>query len=260
MAAVTHRVYIRSPAAKADRALLEYLHREHSTLRAMGLGFDFHEVDDSLARNPAVVAAFKQKGITALPALITPSGVYTGLTAIHGLYERNLQEFRREPVEDSDPLEAHYKSVGLRGGPPLAKRGEGGDEEDPAEGGGASVGEGSGRLMDQVQRYVARRQEKLGSRPGARSGGGSGGGGGGGGAPPRKTGGGEGRADNIAPPASSEDQEYQRMLASLAGTLDSEKQKRAFDPSARPADDTDYSALDELMEKSYYSNLQETGV
>mgnify|MGYP006132923883 CR=1 FL=1 len=113
-----------SPADKKSRALtlaiLNYVHKRHPLLASMGVALKVHGIANSDLRNPRLIKAMKQKKISSLPALVTPSNTYVGNRSIGEVYETNIakyKKFQRRPggggksVEesDSDMIDEYYR-------------------------------------------------------------------------------------------------------------------------------------------------------
>lgn len=267
----SHLLYVKTApgAAETTLALLRYVAARLPALRRMGAAPRVNRVSDRALASPEVLRAFAARGITGLPALLAGGKVYVGLSAIVGAYDRNLRALAEggggaggasaAADDEGDPLEAFYRrEVSGAGGPGAA-----GDEDE--------VGEGGGRMLDDLQRHVEARKARAppplpgGARgagtPPPPSPGSSREGGRGAAAPPGR------RPDNVAPPgargrpapAAEPDDEFQATLDLLARDIDGDLREKAF-ASSTPYDEEGGGddPKDRLMERAYYANREDS--
>jgi hypothetical protein len=231
-----HQLYVlseapRPPAQKGRErtlAVLRFVWERLPLLAEMGVRVEVRGFRRAALREPRLVAALKRRGVSALPALVTPRGVYEGRRAIVGVYERNIRVFlslRDDPrpgrPSAEDALEEFYHSEMA----PSRREEEGEDDGD-------ALGEGRGGMMEAYHEMMHRRGPGEGPAPpsaGRRRSGAS--------APPGGEGaeprGGGRRADNL--------------------------EERPFGPAAAELD-SGGSAQDDLMEAAYWQNQEMTGV
>lgn len=180
--AAPHQLYVKTGDESDTKsrgvtvAALEYVRDNLKVLRQMGITLNVNRVRPQDVRNPSVVGAMRARGITRLPALVTPTKVYIGFDSIRGLYEQNIREFTRadkgapdgassDGDGDGDDLNRFYRGALAAGGAD--------EEEEPA-----------GGMMEEFQKMKARREESQSARPSQRGSGVSGGAAPGASAPP----------------------------------------------------------------------------
>ncbi len=274
--AMAHDLYVivsTDPADAKSRALtlelLRYVTDIQPVLRRMGIDVRVNKIGGQHLRDERLLGALRQRGISSLPALVTPSNVYIGLDDIRDLYDRNIDKFvgrggpggrPRDPDDElaaDDDLEQYYRSEMT-----LARA-----EEDDDE---LAIGKDSGDMMDDYRRMMSHR-ETAGRRPGAgrppaappEAGRG----------PPMPAAGAAARPalpdrrDNVGPPAARptdpEDDEISATIARLAGDIEDPIRARgagagvAVD-SLGGDDDGDNDGADDQMERAYWANQMES--
>jgi hypothetical protein len=176
----------KSPAERKSReltqAIVRYVHSRLAILGKLGVGVRVRVVKNRSLSSPQVIEAMRQKGITSLPALVTPSMTFPGAETIRDVYEKNIERYaqyvQQQPQttrsDDDDPLAAFYREEMSE-----SKTAEDIVEDEP----GIGDDEGVTGMMDSFRRMVETR------------------GGGSSGAPP---GGANRRTDRIASPQSLE--------------------------------------------------------
>jgi hypothetical protein len=164
--AAPHQLYVKTGDESDTKsrgvtvAVLEYVRDNLKVLRQMGITLNVNRVRPQDVRNPSVVGAMRARGITRLPALVTPTKVYIGFDSIRGLYEQNIREFTRadkgapdgassDGDGDGDDLNRFYRGALAAGGVD--------EEEEPA-----------GGMMEEFQKMKARREESQSARPSQR--------------------------------------------------------------------------------------------
>lgn len=266
---VAHDLYVHSGKAAAGEAprraressleVLNYVDARLSVFRRMRLVVRVHRVRPEDLRHPRLKAALAGRGVTSLPALVTPNNIYVGVAAIGEVYEKNCREFaqweaarnRRRPAAPLAPEDAvaQFHRMEMGGGDGEEAVGEGPmDDDDDA------MGEGGG-IMDNYRAMIAARS---GAPPGGQGGRGSRT------ATPPSQGGARApppapaRADNLGPGGSAED-DFPGFLARLGGAA-----PRGGDGGVGGDDEGDdgamggTSAQDDLMEQAYWGNMEET--
>lgn len=253
--------------------VLNFVHANLAQLARMGLAVKVNKVTTAQLRNEQVRAAMKSRGISRLPALTTPNGVYLGFQEIRGLYERNIAEFeafvRRSepPVVGSAPpdeLEDYYREE------MSIEKARADDKEDD------TFGEGSD-MMDSYRRMMERREgAENGRRPRAKAPGASAPPAAAGparaeprAAPPRTTG--SGRPDNVgalaarprsalAGPADEEEAEIQDTIDRLSRDIDTNLRDAAFNSGGGDSYEGDESTdpQDDLMEQAYWARAADS--
>ena len=162
-----HTIYVKVGADDAKNReitleLLKYIHSQKPTFAQMGLAVKISKVRSQDLQAPRLVEAMRERGITRLPALVTPKNVFIGLKAIVDVYEQNIKEFdavlrRREPPgakkdeDDEDDLTNYY-------------RGEMESERDDADDDEKGIGEG-GSMMDSYRQMMEHRENSGRGRP-----------------------------------------------------------------------------------------------
>ena len=253
---VVHNLYVlviggntAAPNDKKSReltlAILQYVHDRLPLFNKMGVKIRVHKVKKSDLGNPRLVEAMKRRGITSLPALVSPNNTYVGNRAIGEVYEKNIAEYQaflRKDVEaptgmapDDDDLASFYRS-------------EMTFEKANNDDGG--LGEG-GDMMDNYRSMMQRRETRetkdpgrgqtAPSRPAA--------------APSRAPASGR-RGDNVS--GASGDSSMDSLIDRMAGDIDSQTFEDAFAGGDGDSLDLDggNSAADDLMEKAYWANQE----
>jgi hypothetical protein len=248
---VTHNVYVLAPARaprgaggplaqgadawtpgekksrKLTLAVLEYVHGRLALFSEMGVRVRVHRVRGSDLEDPRLVAAMKDRGITSLPALLTPNGAYCGNNRIRDVYDKNVQEFRAwkrvqgpaAGLAPEDDLAAFYRSE------MTFERAA----ADDGLGDGDEIGEGGG-MMDAF-RHTMRRRE-----------------------PPAA------RRDNVG--AGDNDDTMDALIDRMAGGIGAQAFAGGEAPGALGGDSLDLDAggdvQDDLMERAYWANQELT--
>jgi hypothetical protein len=271
---VAHDLYVHTARAAAGEAprraressleVLHYVDARLPVFRQMRLVVRVHRVRPEDLRHPRLKAALAGRGVTSLPALVTPNNIYLGVAAIGEVYEKNCREFsrweaarnRRRPAPPLAPEDevARFHRMEMGGGDGEETVGAGPMEDDDD-----AMGEGGG-LMDNYRAMMS-----------ARSGAPSGGQGGRGSraaavpsqgsarAPPPIP----PRADNLGPGGSAED-DFPGFLARLGGGGAAPRGGDGGDGGDGGGDEGDdgamggTSAQDDLMERAYWGNMEET--
>lgn len=253
---------------QARQRTLEILHYIDSRLgvfHEMRLFVRVHKVRGGDLRQSRLKAAMERRGISSLPALVTPNNTYLGVSAIGGVYEKNCRDF------------AEWKQKQPGGGPgrpPLPLRPEedlasfyrremgGGDGED-GDGDGDdddAMGEG-GDIMDSYRAMMTQRETGRGAPL-------SGGGravrgaavpsrGAPRGADP------SGRANNVGRAEGEGREEFSNLVSRMGGDIDSRTRTAAFAGGGGDEDGDDGAmggnpAQDDLMEQAYWGNMEES--
>lgn len=256
---INHHLYVivvganpQTPSDKQSRVttlqILQFISQRLKIFTEMGVKVNVLKISKKLLSDPRLVAAMKGKGITRLPALKTPNAVYLGREAIEGVYTSNIQEYqawKRREVEKpvglsgEDELDDFYRSE-MSFDRAFAEE-DMGDEE--------NIGEG-GDMMKSYSSALAAREGR-GSRPSGSLRGSH---------PPPSQGNPQ-RSDNV-PTASSEDS-MDDLINQLSGQIDSQTFEQAFAGSGGDSLDDDGldgggNAQDDLMERAYWANQQES--
>lgn len=267
---VVHNLYVLvvggNAAAPNDRksreltlAILKYIHDRLPIFTKMGVNIRVHKVNKSDLRNARLVEAMKRRGISSLPALVTPNNTYIGNRSIGEVYEKNIAEYQaflRQDTEaptgiaqEDDDLSNFYRSE------MTFEKAEIDDGLGNDEGG---IGEGSD-MMDAYRQMMERRETretkgsgrgqtappKRGSAP----------------APPKRGGAPApaGRPDNVAPRArGTGDSMMDSLIDRMAGDIDAQTFEDAFTGGGGDSLDLDggTNAQDDLMEKAYWANQE----
>lgn len=98
---IQHNLYIKvvpanDPDKMSSRLTLEalrFIHERLPIFKKMGLNVTVFRVTPAHLTNARVKAAMVARGITRLPAIVTPVNTYLGLKEISDLYARNIAEF-----------------------------------------------------------------------------------------------------------------------------------------------------------------------
>jgi hypothetical protein len=264
--ATPHKLYVKVvPPGDPDRDsqgitldVLRYVHDHLPTFAQMGLAVKVHKVRAQDLRDGRLVALLKQRGITQLPALVTPHGVYLGRAAIYNVYDRNLREYAAYGRRGEDAVTGAAPDdllAGYFGGEMSFER-----AEEDAETEEMGLGE-TGDMMDAYRHMMARRENSGASRrpartprpplPADRRA-----------APPRPAA--PTRPDNVAPgrrpPADAEEDEIQATIDRLARDIDDEAVTRAHTSAGGDSlgDGDELDPQDDLMERAYYNRNAET--
>lgn len=268
---VLHNLYVKivpkdHPDKKSQKytlSLLHYIHGRIKILKEMGIQVKVNKISASDLQNAKLNAAMKKKGITKLPAMTTPTGVYLGVDEIADVYERNIREFtanqRRDEkkvagIVQEDDLDSYYRDE------MTFERAEE-DEEEPG------IGE-DGDMMSAYHSMVQRRDElnakrkptrapargeQKGERPARPDRGGRPGAGRPGTTPARP--GQSTRPDNLG----GDDDEISTMINRMSSDIDSGTMETAFQSgggdSLEGGGDGD-SAQDRIMESAYWANQE----
>jgi len=159
-------------SAEFTKQVLQYVHDNLDAIRRMGIKIQIEKIAPDQLANEKLKAALKARGITRLPAVVTPVAVYLGVGEIIDLYQLNLREFaavdRRGPApagprpglptqaasatatEAEDDLDAFYREE------MTMERAE----EDADETGLGDAGD----MMEDFRRVAAHREERAASR------------------------------------------------------------------------------------------------
>ena len=149
-----HSLYVQAADAdnEATLGVLQFIVRHISVIRQMGVKLRAHKISAADLQDDRLVAALQKRGVTRLPALVTPNQAYQGAQTIIELYQRNIKEFsaqrtpnpRARPTAPTD-LDSffHQEMHGSDGNVDL-------QDDD-------GMGEGS-NMMDTYRQMVARRE------------------------------------------------------------------------------------------------------
>lgn len=237
---------------------LSYITERLATFKEMGVQVKVHKVRKSDLQNSAVRAAMKGRGITNLPALVTPNQTYIGVKEIIDVYEKNIKQFSAWRRRDEDQVSGAMPEDVLD---EYYRREMNFDraKQDESEGGDGSMGETSG-MMDAYRQMVQRRESydaqrgKSSGIPGP-PGGGSSARGGAQALPAAGS-----RRDNVG---GNDDEigNIDSLISRMAGDIDSQTVEAAFAGSGGDSfEDTGGAgnAQDDLMEKTYWANQELT--
>lgn len=241
-------------------AILKYVHERLEIFTTMGVKIRVHKVKKSDLANPRLVEAMKARGISSLPALVTPNSTYVGNRAIGDVYEKNIMEYeawKRRDVEGPSGMVAEDDLASFYQDEMTFERAA---QEDDLGDEGDGIGEG-GDMMDSyrsmMQKREGREQRPGGPRPPQpRPPAGSGGRppAGSGGNPPAR------RPDNVARGGSGDDI-LDSLIDRMAGDIDSQTFEQAFaggggDSLDEEGLDTGGNAQDDIMESAYWANQE----
>ncbi len=240
--------HITDPAALKGRQLtlqaLQYIHNRIKTFATMGIKVKVNKIRKTDLANPRLVAAMKKKGITRLPALVTPNNIYIGNREIMDVYEKNVKEFeawgRRDEKQVSglgpeDELRDFYAEEMTF------------DRAAHDQDNGETMGETTD-MMDSYRHMMMRRDESAKNRGGGR-------------APPASLpaeyrGAAPSRPDNVSLNPDN-DPDTAMLIERLSADIDSQTFDQAFSGGGGdthdPSDHTG-TAQDDLMEAAFYSN------
>jgi len=143
--------------------VLRFIANNIKPINEMGITIKVVKIQPEALKNQRLIASMAARGITRLPALVTPKQVYIGTRAITDLYSKNIKSMReasaprppppapREPraptdVDSSFNQERHGKSGGHSRGGNIDLS----DDDDEMGGGGKD-------MMDTYRQQVARR-------------------------------------------------------------------------------------------------------
>ena len=123
MGTVIHDIYVYGAGDGRQLALslLRYVHAKLRLFTEMGVRIRVHKISERVLQTPRVVEAMESRGITSLPALVTPTDVFLGNLEITAFYERNIRKFdawgRKAPAvrgradpEEADELTNYYNT------------------------------------------------------------------------------------------------------------------------------------------------------
>lgn len=251
----THQLYVKvedgnkslTPNELKNRdltlAVLKFIHDRLPIFQRMGLQIQVNRIRDVDLANPRLTDAMKRKGIVRLPALTTPTNLYLGVKEIEIVYKRNLEEFaafkRQEtaPVTGMTPeddLDAYYQEMS---GASAWK--------DAVEGGGDND-EGIGESIDMMDAYrgMMQSRESMGRKRSHRT--------------PTYV------SDSSSPSTSSRPDnidDAQTTIDRMIRDIDSSSFDRAFSGGGGDSlieDGGPGGSQDNLMERAFWSNMQET--
>lgn len=74
-------------------SILRYIHQKLPIIKQMGVKIQVHKIKKSELSSKRLVKAMKKRGISSLPALVTPKSTYIGNESIRELYEKNITEY-----------------------------------------------------------------------------------------------------------------------------------------------------------------------
>jgi hypothetical protein len=263
-----HNLYVKVVAdGDADRmsrditiTTLKYIHKWLPVFTQMGISIKVNKIRSQDLQNHRLVEAMRKRGLTRLPALMTPNGVYIGLKEISGVYDKNVKEFTAaaaRPAEGllpEDDLDNFYRDEMT-----FERAGE--DSQEAGIGEGDDMMSSYRHMMERRDRPDSHPPRPATGRPPATTGD----------APPRSlhrslppphAG---GRPDNIAPPRrqranNDEDAEIQETIDRLARDIDDGTRGLAFSQSGGDSLDDEGGAdpQDDLMERAYWGNQSES--
>ena len=261
-----HSLYVQAADSdnEATMAVLRFIVRHISVVRQMGVKLRAHKISAADLQDDRLVAALQKRGVTRLPALVTPSQAYLGAQSIIDLYQRNIKEFT-----------AQGPGAGPRAGPGAGPRGRPAPpptdldsffhQEMHGSDGNVDLqdddgmGEGS-NMMDTYRQMVARREGGAAGpprphtprrNPGER------------GTTPRAPPKMGGRPDNVR----DDHDDIQDTVDQLARNVRGPPPRAA--PPPRPAppppagtpqfdDDDEHNPQDDLMERAYLANMEDS--
>jgi hypothetical protein len=258
---VIHNLYVlvvdssdKSEQAQKARQLtllvLQYINSRLGLFTKMGVNVRVHKVRKVDLGNMRLKAAMKAKGITSLPALITPNNTYVGNKAIGGVYERNIKAFEaynRRGIEGPTGMAPEDELAKYYGAEMTIDKAK---EEDKL-GGGEEIGEGKdmmSRYQDMMRHRDQRNKRKPGSQSTARS---------------QSTTGQTARQPPVANRnnnISGGSGDVDKLIEKMAGDIDSQTFEQAFSGHGGDGQvgstDNNGNAQDDLMEKAYWANQQ----
>jgi hypothetical protein len=236
---MSHTVYVKVEAAGTAAArreptlrVLRYIKQNLDTLKKMGISIRVQRIRDEDVKDERVVSLMKSKGISRLPALSTAKNTYTGAQEIIGLYQKNIASFTKKrapaPVQKTSDVATYMQNV--MDGP-----------EDDDDG----LGEGSENMMDTYRQTISRRETQAPPRSGnLRT------------TPNTKVEGRSMRADNVAPPPLN--RPPPRPQASRPPPSRPPPRQPQSAPMLGGEDEEDNSAQDDLMERAWLANQDES--
>ena len=274
---VTHDLYVHlasDPSGGSEQGqqarqrtleILYYIDSRLAIFREMRLRVRVHKVRGGDLHQPRLRTAMERRGISSLPALVTPNNTYLGVSAIGGVYEKNCRDFAAWK-QKSRGIGAGRAPPPLRPEEDLAsfyRREMGGGDDDGPEDGDDAMGEG-GDIMDSYRAMMAQRET--------------------GRAPPRKGGGrgvrpeavpsrgaprgpgALGRAHNVGRAEEEGREEFSNLVTRMGGPIDSRTRSVAFAGGGDGPDDDGgddgamggNAAQDDLMEQAYWGNMEES--
>lgn len=154
----THSLYVQAADSdnEATMSVLRFIVRHISVIRQMGVKLRAHKISVADLQDDRLVAALQKRGVTRLPALVTPSQAYLGAQSIIDLYQRNIKEFTASQGPGAGPR-------GRPAPPPPTDLDSFFHQEMHGSDGNADLqdddgmGEGS-NMMDTYRQMVARRE------------------------------------------------------------------------------------------------------
>lgn len=227
MASNVHYLYVKvvskndnDPASREiTLKLLKFIYANLHTLQSMGVTVMVNRVRSMDLQNSLCIEAMRKKGITRLPALVTPNNIFIGLQNIVDLYNKNITAFtsmrspaRPPPRPQPSTIEDFYKSEMT-----MAKAAR--DSEDD------TVGEGD-NMMKAYQKMMTKRENPSARKRGA-----------------AMTASNE-REDNVL---MEEDD-----MGKLGGDVDTDLMNKAF--TSHTNEDGDNGYQDDFMLRSYLAN------
>lgn len=111
---VTHHAYVlvvnanqRAPTDVKSRKLtlriLTYIKAQLPIFGQMGVRILVHKIRRADLQKPKVREAMRGKGITSLPAVVTPNETYAGAESIIALYDRNIETYQAWARRSEEP-------------------------------------------------------------------------------------------------------------------------------------------------------------
>jgi len=278
---IVHQIYVKvvdssiDPDTKSKQftlELLKFVHQHLGEFKQMGVSTKVNKIKSADLRNPRLIEAMKRRGITSLPAVVTPNNVYVGLKTIFDLYSRNLKEHvaiagrgvatpEGAVMEDEDLFRKYY-------GAEMTLEKALDDTED------VSVGDSGKDMMTSYREFMASREKmaanrpqprvtptrqepgpraappRAGSRPGPQAGPRPGPQ-----AAPRPA---PPRGENVPPPKATDpdDEEFLNMIDELSRDIDDNTRKQAFSSTTGDSNDEEGTndPRDDLIMNSWLAN------
>lgn len=227
-------------------AILTYVSDRLPIFTEMGVKVTVHKISKGDLAKPALIQAMKRRGITSLPALVTPNDTYVGNRAIGDVYEANIKEFRafQRRGEDAPPgiaaedeLDQFYQDE-MSFSKAAAESGIG-DGDD--------IGGESSVNMDAYRAAMARRSEGPPSSARHIS------------PPGRPAAAVASRQNNVS--GGSSDDTMDSLIQQMAGTIDQQTFENAFASSGGDSLDLEGESMngnaqDDVMEQAYWANQE----
>ena len=163
----THTLFVKVESATAAGkaaasreltiSVLRYIKENLQLIQTMGITIQVRKILDKDLKDDRVIKMLRERGITRLPALCTSQQVYIGAKSIIDLYDKNLKSFQAERQKKQAPPKKAVAAPDIESYFNREMMATGHDDDDDE-----NMNEGGDNMMDTYRQVVSRRDGSAG--------------------------------------------------------------------------------------------------